>query len=124
MHSTNHDFLENSSAESSVLQVSEKARAYLLRYLKSQEKAQGIRVSVENAGCSGWKYKIDLLKTIEPDDYSFGLDEEYKIYIDPLSFNRIKGTLIDLNIEGLNEKIIFKNSQARNTCGCGESFAV
>ena len=49
---------------------------------------------------------------------------EVKVLIDPKSSIYLKGITIDFS-DGLNGKgFVFKNPNATNTCGCGESFSI
>jgi iron-sulfur cluster assembly accessory protein len=47
-----------------------------------------------------------------------------KVIVDPMSFQYLEGTVIDyiesFQFSGFN----FENPNAKNTCGCGSSFAV
>ena len=36
----------------------------------------------------------------------------------------VRGTVIDFTKEGLNSTITFNNPNAKDLCGCGESFSV
>jgi iron-sulfur cluster assembly protein len=63
----------------------------------------------------------------------FGTKREYdhvqrhdglEIFIDPKSAVYLKGTTLEYQ-DGLNGRgFVFENPNSRNTCGCGESFAV
>jgi iron-sulfur cluster assembly protein len=46
-----------------------------------------------------------------------------RIAVDPLSLRHVQGTLVDLAPEGLARKLRFDNPNARQSCGCGESFS-
>ena len=47
-----------------------------------------------------------------------------KILIDKESHKFMQGSEIDFQESGLNQGIVFKNPNAKVTCGCGESFSV
>ena len=47
-----------------------------------------------------------------------------KIIVDPKSMVYLDGTELDYKREGLNEGFEFNNPNAKDSCGCGESFTV
>lgn len=81
----------------------------------------GLRIAVQNGGCSGYQYQMGLVESSEPGDLlckSQGLS----IYVDPESAPLLSGTTIDF-VEGLETSgFSFSNPQAKSTCGCGKSF--
>ncbi len=83
---------------------------------------KGLRIGVVGGGCSGLSYKIELSEFREKD---FVIEQsKFKIFIDPKSSIYLKGIELDFE-DGLNGKgFVFKNPNATNTCGCGESFSV
>ena len=83
---------------------------------------RGLRLAVIGGGCSGLQYKIEFSDKKEKDNVlSFG---EVEVLIDPKTSIYLKGVVLDFN-DGLNGKgFVFKNPNAANTCGCGESFSV
>jgi iron-sulfur cluster assembly protein len=108
---------------SSILTITDKAKEKMLTILKEQgSDAEGIRVAVIGGGCSGLSYKIDFSKMKENDNI---LDlQSFRLFIDPKSSIYLSGVMIDFS-DGLNGKgFVFKNPNATNTCGCGESFAL
>ena len=81
-----------------------------------------VRLSVKGGGCSGLMYdvkfddKIDSDLEIIKDGVIFVMDKKSSIYL--------KGLELDFD-PGLNSKgLVFKNPNASNTCGCGESFSI
>ena len=82
----------------------------------------GLRLGVTGGGCSGLSYKIEFSELKEKDKV---LElESIKVYIDPKSSIYLKGIVLDFQ-DGLKGKgFIFDNPNAKNTCGCGESFSV
>ena len=109
--------------ESAIIEVSKKAQTQMLNILKGQDNDnEGIRVGVIGGGCSGLSYNIDFGQHKE-NDRIIDLDG-LKIFIDPKSSIYLDGVIIDFS-DGLQGKgFTFKNPNASNTCGCGESFSV
>ncbi len=82
----------------------------------------GLRVGVVGGGCSGLSYSMDL-GTKREHDHVQCLDG-LEIFIDPKSAVYLKGTTLEYQ-DGLNGRgFVFENPNSRNTCGCGESFAI
>ena len=78
---------------------------------------QGLRVRVIGGGCAGFSY--DLFFEDETTFTSHGIP----IYVDMMSVQYVEGTEIDY-VEGLQGAgFKFVNPQAKQTCGCGSSFA-
>tara|TARA_Y100000590_G_scaffold92544_2_gene104651 strand:- start:3353 stop:3709 length:357 start_codon:yes stop_codon:yes gene_type:complete len=86
--------------------------------------SKGIRFSVEEAsGCSGYTYAMDFVREIADEDIMFDC-QDLRVYIDPNSFNYLKGTTVDFVKEGVNEEVKFLNPNVKAVCGCGESFEI
>ena len=90
--------------------------------LENKNETKYLRLSVTGGGCSGLSYKIEFTERKEKDnelDFS-GI----KVVIDPKSVIYLKGIVLEFK-DGLNGKgFSFDNPNAKNTCGCGESFAI
>ncbi|MDC0253922.1 iron-sulfur cluster assembly accessory protein [Bacteriovoracales bacterium] len=107
-----------------LLQVTDKALCHITEIFQQegQSKDKGIRFGVIGGGCSGLSYKIEFCEEKENDNILFF--GEVKVLIDPKSSIYLKGITIDFS-DGLNGKgFVFKNPNATNTCGCGESFSI
>ncbi|GAB4200969.1 MAG: iron-sulfur cluster assembly accessory protein [Coleofasciculaceae cyanobacterium] len=97
-------------------------RAFLLGSASSENSEQkGIRVSVNDGGCSGYQYALDI--TNNPQDDDLVIEQgRVRVYIDQKSAPLLKGVVIDY-VEGLIESgFKFSNPNATDTCGCGQSF--
>ncbi len=82
----------------------------------------GIRVGVVGGGCSGFQYSMDFENQQRDGDLSFEQDG-VKLYVDPMSSMYLQGVTVDyvVGLQGAGFK--FTNPNARNTCGCGQSFS-
>jgi iron-sulfur cluster assembly protein len=89
---------------------------------ENPEGTKGLRLAVTGGGCSGLSYKIEFSDQKERDNVlQFG---DVKVLIDPKSVIYLKGIVLDFK-DGLNGKgFVFDNPNAKNTCGCGESFTI
>lgn len=107
-----------------IVVVTESAVKQIGKIFQEEKKGDdyGLRISVVGGGCSGLNYKMDFDQKKEKDHV-----QEYnsvKVLIDLKSAIYLKGVTLDFK-DGLNDKgFIFKNPNATNTCGCGESFSV
>jgi iron-sulfur cluster assembly protein len=105
------------------LALSERAAAHFKLQLARCASAVGVRISVRSSGCSGYRYGIDYADAIDADDVSF-LSRGIRIAIDRASLALVHGTTLDVVKEGLQQRLRFDNPNARQSCGCGESFAL
>ncbi len=82
----------------------------------------GIRIGVVGGGCSGFQYSMDF-ENAEKDGDSVYEHEGVKLFIDPMSSMYLQGVTVDyvVGLQGAGFK--FTNPNARNTCGCGQSFS-
>ncbi len=82
----------------------------------------GIRVGVVGGGCSGFQYSMDFESASRDGDLAFEQDG-VKLFVDPMSSMYLQGVTIDyvVGLQGAGFK--FNNPNARNTCGCGQSFS-
>lgn len=94
----------------------------LIQKDESSDLKKGLRLAVIGGGCSGFSYKMDFSEAKEKDSV---LDfDGVKVFIDPKSSIYLKGVILDYK-DGLQGKgFVFDNPNAKNTCGCGESFSI
>lgn len=105
------------------LTLSERAAKHVQKSLEKRGKGVGLRLGVKTSGCSGMAYKLEFVDVPNDDDVrfeSFGVS----IFTDAKSLVYLDGTELDFVREGLNEGFKFNNPNAKNECGCGESFQV
>ncbi len=104
--------------------LTEKAEFRLQAFLKDSadpSSQKGIRVGVNDGGCNGYTYTIDIANAPRPDDV-IEQQGRVRLYIDPNSAPLLEGVVIDF-LEGLMESgFKFSNPNATDTCGCGKSF--
>jgi iron-sulfur cluster assembly accessory protein len=81
----------------------------------------GVRVGVVGGGCSGFQYSMDFENSEREGDTVVDQDG-IKVYVDPMSSMYLQGVTVDyiVGLQGAGFK--FTNPNARNTCGCGQSF--
>ena len=106
-----------------MITITENAADHIRKFLTKRGKGEGIRIGVKTSGCSGMAYTLEFVAEIQPDDQVFEQDG-VKVFIDPKSMVYLDGTQVDFAKEGLQEGFKFENPNAKESCGCGESFHV
>lgn len=104
-----------------MINISESAKKHFVNALESDPLAKGIRLGLKKSGCSGYAYFVDIASEcndneteLEVNGLTLFVDNQY---ID----NKLSGTLIDYEQDGINSFLKFKNPNVENECGCGES---
>ena len=118
--------MENTAvAKPTGLAITEKAVKEIKRIRENDSTAKEsyLRVMVVGGGCSGMSYKLGFDNvTPAASDKVFERDGE-RVVIDPKSYLYLNGTELDFT-DGLNGTgFVFKNPNAKRTCGCGSSFS-
>lgn len=103
--------------------LTESAANRVKDFLASRGKGEGLRLAVRTSGCSGMAYVIEFADAIDPDDTVYEANG-VKLIVDAKSLVYLDGTEVDFSKEGLNEGFKFNNPNAKDSCGCGESFNV
>lgn len=108
-----------------IVTITEKALNHIQSTFEKENmdlEKMGLRLGVSGGGCSGLSYKVEFSEPKEKDNVQvYG---KLKVLIDPKSSIYLKDVTLDFK-DGLNGKgFVFENPNAKNTCGCGESFSV
>jgi len=90
---------------------------------KAKKDCIGIRIGIDNTGCSGHSYKIDYAKNKIEGDEEISIDN-IKIFVDASATMYILGSKIDYTDNGMESGFTFSNPNEKGRCGCGESFSV
>lgn len=99
------------------------AARHLAAQLAQTPEAVGVRLSVVTAGCSGYRYRLDIAEQIDARDAVFE-SAGVRIVVDSASLPHVQGTTVDVRREGLSARLRFDNPNSMQTCGCGESFGL
>ena len=99
------------------------AKVRELRAKEGRPETHVLRVSVVGGGCSGFSYQMSFDQNVQEDDQVVEY-EGIRVVVDSTSAPHLAGTEIDFvqSLHGGGFK--FANPAARQTCGCGSSFAV
>lgn len=106
------------------LDITPKAVNYFTAQLEKQADKCGVKIGIKKSGCSGFKYDIDFISEINEQDEKFALSDKLNLFISRDAKPFLRGTQIDFVTEGLNQSIKFNNPNAKDLCGCGESFSL
>ena len=105
------------------IQLSDMAASRVQQFLDNRGKGIGLRLGVKTTGCSGLAYVIEFVDELRDGDEVFET-KGVKVIVDQKSLMFLDGTEVDFAKVGLNEGFQFKNPNAKDACGCGESFTV
>jgi|TARA_B110000977_G_C10794983_1_gene384000 iron-sulfur cluster assembly protein len=103
--------------------LSKVASERISEYMVSRGHGYGVRVGVRTTGCSGLAYIVEFVDDIEEHDTVF-VSNDISIVVDAKGLTYLDGTELDYGRDGLNEGFKFNNPNAKDECGCGESFSV
>ncbi len=102
--------------------AAQKAIALINRNEEITPDKLGLRMQVVGGGCSGFQYNLEFGAAKDTDKvFKFhGL----QVFIDPRSTLYLAGSVLDYNDGLMDSGFKITNPNAKNTCGCGESFSV
>lgn len=81
-----------------------------------------LRVGLKGGGCEGFSYTLDVTDRAADDDETF-VSHDVRLVCDPKSYPCIQGTEIDYDDSPATGGFVFRNPNARSSCGCGMSFS-
>ncbi|MGZ9076266.1 MAG: iron-sulfur cluster assembly accessory protein [Burkholderiaceae bacterium] len=103
--------------------VSPSAAKHLAAQLAKHPGAVAVRLAALPSGCSGFRYRVDPTDAVREGDSVFN-SAGVRIVVDATSLPYVQGITLDVVEERLVRRLRFDNPNARQTCGCGESFGV
>ncbi len=107
-----------------MIQVTEKAVQKIRETLKRQGMPEGgLRLGVQGGGCSGMSYLFRVEGEPRARDHVFEFDG-VRVFVDPKSMQYLRGLTLDYQESLMRSGFVFRNPNARKTCGCGSSFTV
>lgn len=106
-----------------LIEVTDMAAERIRDLLEKEDKVEshGLRLKVVGGGCSGLRYELAFDDEIGEEDTE--LDQGgVRVIVDDKSALYLVGTTLDF-VDTLQESgFKMLNPNAKNTCGCGESF--
>ncbi len=105
-----------------MITLTERAAEKLKGVLTTEQKlGAGLRVYVTGGGCHGFQYGMAIEEGAGEEDETIEMNG-VKLFVDPQSAPLLAGAQVDF-VDGLQGSgFSIKNSQAKSTCGCGNSF--
>ena len=83
----------------------------------------GLRLRVVGGGCSGLQYKLEFSE--EPNgDIDVIESNGVRVFVDMKSALYLAGSELDYDDGLMGQGFKINNPNAKNQCGCGESFSV
>lgn len=87
------------------------------------ERYAGLRVGLQDGGCSGYTYLLEFEK--KPDDDDMVIEQDgAKVFVHPLHLPYLAGSAVDWAEGELQSGFRLENPNVKRVCGCGESFDV
>ncbi|GAB5413604.1 MAG: iron-sulfur cluster assembly protein IscA [Congregibacter sp.] len=108
---------------SAPLRVTDAAAEHFRRSLDGTPNT-AVRISVQESGCTGFKYVMEEVASGQSDDAEMPLANGVTLFVDKAALDFLRGTELDMSQEGINRVLKFKNPNVIAECGCGESFSV
>ena len=107
-----------------MISFSDTARTKIQKLITAKGYA-GIRLGVKTTGCSGLAYVLEYVKEYKPEQYVTNYAQnDFVVLVNHKDDIYLKNMTVDYVRQGLNEGFEFSNPNARDYCGCGESFRV
>jgi len=104
--------------------VTESAAGKIRELLGREGQADhGLRMKVVGGGCSGLQYELNFEPAPGEDDDTIE-SNGVKVFVDMKSALYLAGSELDYEDGLMGAGFRVKNPNAKNQCGCGESFSV
>ena len=108
-----------------MIEITEPAANKIKEYISLglPEEGSSLRIKVVGGGCSGLRYELAFDKTINNDIDHLVEERDVRVIIDEKSALYMVGSILDYTDALMDTGFKIVNPNARNSCGCGESFA-
>ena len=107
-----------------MLTVTEPAAEKIQGLLEREDQPDfGLRMRVVGGGCSGLQYKFEF-EEAPNDDTNVIESRGVRVFIDMKSALYLAGSELDYDDGLMGQGFKINNPNAKNQCGCGESFSV
>jgi iron-sulfur cluster assembly accessory protein len=112
----------HSRVEEPVVELTAKAVEMLKQTMEEAgKKNSGIRMTVAGGGCEGFQYSLKMEAETRSDDVII-VQDGIRVLLDPVSAQRLKGTLLDYITNRHGTGFHFFGLDAVRTIGCGSSI--
>ena len=108
-----------------MIEITEPAADKIKEYINQglPEEGNSLRIKVVGGGCSGLRYELAFDKNINNDIDHLVEEHDVRVIIDERSALYMVGASLDYTDTLMDSGFKIDNPNARNSCGCGESFA-
>ena len=108
-----------------MIEITEPAADKIKEYFATglPEEGSSLRIKVVGGGCSGLRYELAFDKNINNDIEHLVEEHDVRVIIDERSALYMVGASLDYTDTLMDSGFKIDNPNARNSCGCGESFA-
>ena len=107
------------------ISITEKALARVRSAMAKENvspESGGLRLGVQGGGCSGLTYNIRFDSQARERDRVYDFDG-VRVFVDPKSFIYLHGMVLDYEETLMQQGFVFRNPNAKRSCGCGSSFS-
>ncbi|HEV2114296.1 MAG TPA: iron-sulfur cluster assembly accessory protein [Terriglobales bacterium] len=107
------------------ISITEKALARVRSAMAKENvspESGGLRLGVQGGGCSGLSYNIRFDSKARERDRVYDFDG-VRVFVDPKSFIYLHGMVLDYEETLMQQGFVFRNPNAKRSCGCGSSFS-
>lgn len=106
------------------IHLTESAARHVAKMLEQRGYGLGLRIGTKKSGCSGLSYAVDYADALGPNDCVFE-SHGVKVVVDAKELEYLDGLEVDyVRSNLLHQGFEFRNPNAKDQCGCGESFRV
>jgi iron-sulfur cluster assembly protein len=103
------------------VEVTSKANKYIVDMITRAGKSN-LLLEIVTGGCNGFEYKWTPVEDYQNDGgIEIRLSENNVLYLNKFTADKMAGSVISIETEGLNKKLGIINPNVTYSCGCGES---
>ena len=106
-----------------MITITDTASEKIQELIQEEQDVLGLRIYVKGGGCSGYQYGMSFESNMGDDDTMIE-KQNVKVIVDSQSAPLLHGAEVDYVDSLQGSGFAVKNPNAKNTCGCGSSFAV
>ena len=106
-----------------MIEVSERAAARIVQIVQEQDGVTGLRVGLQDGGCSGYTYLLDFEVAPDEDDHVIEIFGA-RVFVHPLHVPFLMGSTLKFAEGDFQSGFHLDNPNVSRMCGCGESFDV
>lgn len=110
------------ATEPQLVELTAAAAAEVKHLLAKEPPGRHLRLYVEKGGCSGLQYGLVFDERREGDWVAE--PHGVPVAVDPFSAQFLRGTVVDFDDRLSGGGFRMRNPNARQACGCGQSFGV